>query len=61
MADVWDKAATVDPEVRAYVQSLVNAVGGTSTLDDSYAVGDDALAALTDLLRWLRLVRSTLI
>ncbi len=56
MADPWEKAATVDPEVRAYVQSLVNAVGGTSTIDDTYAVGDDALAALSDLLRWLRLV-----
>ena len=53
--EVWEKSETVDPEVRAYVYSLVNAVGGQSTLDDRYALGDDALAVLNDLLRWLRL------
>ena len=53
--EVWTKSETVDPEVRAYVYSLVNAVGGQSTLDDRYAIGDDALAVLNDLLRWLRL------
>lgn len=54
--EVWEKSQTVDPEVRAYVYSLVNAVGGSSTYDDTYSVGDDALAALNDILRWLRLV-----
>lgn len=34
--DVWTQSETVDPEVRAYVYSLVNAVGGRSTLDESY-------------------------
>ncbi|WPG99437.1 topoisomerase 1-associated factor 1 [Acrodontium crateriforme] len=53
--EVWEKSQTVDPEVRAYVLSLVNAVGGSSTYDDSYAIGDDAAGALQDLLRWLRL------
>nr|POF13266.1 topoisomerase 1-associated factor 1 [Quercus suber] len=53
--EVWEKSETVDPEVRAYVYSLVNAVGGSSTYDDTYAVGDDALAALQDILRWIRL------
>lgn len=53
--EVFEKSQTVDPEVRAYVYSLVNAVGGSSTLDDTYQVGDDALAALNDLQRWLRL------
>lgn len=53
--EVWEKSETVDPEVRAYVYSLVNAVGGSSTYDDTYCVGDDALAALNDILRWLRL------
>ncbi|KAF2863748.1 timeless-domain-containing protein [Piedraia hortae CBS 480.64] len=48
MAEIWEQSGTVDPEVRAYVQSL-------STVDDTYAVGDDALAALNDILRWLRL------
>ncbi|EME41706.1 hypothetical protein DOTSEDRAFT_55457 [Dothistroma septosporum NZE10] len=53
--DPWEKSTTVDPEVRAYVTSLVNAVGGRSTYDDSYSVGDDAIAVLKDLQRWLRL------
>ena len=53
--EVWEKSQTVDPEVRAYVYSLVSAVGGQSNLDDRYAVGDDALAVLNDLVRWLKL------
>ena len=53
--DPWEKSHTVDPEVRAYVYSLVNAIGGRSTYDDSYAVGDDAAAVLKDLTRWLKL------
>jgi len=57
MDDPWEKSQTVDPEVRAYVQSLVGAIGGTSTYDDTYSIGDDAHAVLNDLLRWLRLVR----
>ena len=57
MEEMWDRSHTVDPEVRAYVLSLCNAVGGSSSYDDTYAVGDDALAALNDILRWLKLVR----
>jgi replication fork protection complex subunit Tof1/Swi1 len=53
----WQKAETVDPEVRAHIYSLVNAVGGSSSIDDTYQVGDDAYAALQDLTKWLRLVR----
>ncbi|KAF2716401.1 timeless-domain-containing protein [Polychaeton citri CBS 116435] len=55
MADPFEKSKTVDPEVRAYVYSLVNAVGGSSSLDGRYEVGDDAVHALKDLTRWLRL------
>ena len=53
--DVFEKSQPVDPEVRAYIYSLVSAVGGQSTLDDRYSLGDDALAVLNDLVRWLRL------
>ena len=53
--EVWEKSQTVDPEVRAYVYSLVNAVGGQSTLEERYEIGDDALAVLHDLTRWLKL------
>ncbi|SMR47455.1 unnamed protein product [Zymoseptoria tritici ST99CH_1A5] len=53
--DPFEKSTTVDPEVRAYISSLVNAVGGSSTYDNSYSIGDDAAAVLKDLQRWLRL------
>ncbi|CZT16294.1 related to Topoisomerase 1-associated factor 1 [Ramularia collo-cygni] len=53
--EVFEKSSTVDPEVRAYISSLVNAVGGSSTDDSSYQIGDDAVAVLKDLQRWLRL------
>ena len=53
--DPFEKSTTVDPEVRAYISSLVNAVGGSSTYDNTYQVGDDAVAVLKDLQRWLRL------
>ncbi|KAI9661186.1 MAG: Topoisomerase 1-associated factor 1 [Bathelium mastoideum] len=46
----------IDPEVRAHIYSLVSAVGGTSTdLDGRYVLGDDALACLKDLKKWLNL------
>ncbi len=64
----------VDPEVRAYVYSLVSAVsapplvacssphtewsqlGGTGADEEGrYVLGDDALACLKDLKRWLKL------
>ncbi|KAK3049160.1 Topoisomerase 1-associated factor 1 [Extremus antarcticus] len=53
--EVYDKSQTVDPEVRAYISSLVSAVGGQSTLDERYEIGDSAPAVLKDILRWLRL------
>ncbi|CAF9915798.1 MAG: Topoisomerase 1-associated factor 1 [Alectoria fallacina] len=47
---------TVDPEVRAYVYSLVSALGGTGADEDGcYVLGDDALACLKDLKKWLKL------
>lgn len=34
--EVWEKSETIDPEIRAWVYSLVTALGGRSTYDDSY-------------------------
>ncbi|ETN38039.1 uncharacterized protein HMPREF1541_07662 [Cyphellophora europaea CBS 101466] len=52
----FTKAQVIDPEVRAYVYSLVNALGGSSADEDGrYVLGDDALACLRDLKRWLKL------
>ncbi|KAF2084832.1 timeless-domain-containing protein [Saccharata proteae CBS 121410] len=54
--DDWVTRETVDPEVRAHVYSLVSAVGGSSVeTDDRYVLGDDALACLKDIRRWIRL------
>jgi replication fork protection complex subunit Tof1/Swi1 len=36
--ELWEKSETVDPDVRAYVGSLVTALGGRSTYDDSYGI-----------------------
>ncbi|KAI4207594.1 MAG: hypothetical protein LQ348_000539 [Seirophora lacunosa] len=54
--ELEETPAPVDPEVRAYVCSLVSALGGTGTDEDGrYVLGDDALACLKDLKRWLKL------
>ncbi|KAG9244797.1 timeless protein-domain-containing protein [Calycina marina] len=46
----------VDPEVRAYISSLVSALGGSGADEDGrYILGDDALACLRDLKKWLKL------
>ncbi|KAJ5806999.1 hypothetical protein N7474_010591 [Penicillium riverlandense] len=46
----------VDPDVRGYVYSLVTALGGFNGEDaDKYVLGDDALACLRDIKRWLKL------
>ncbi|PCG98671.1 hypothetical protein PENOC_061840 [Penicillium occitanis (nom. inval.)] len=46
----------VDPEVRAHVYSLVTALGGFNGEDVSkYNLGDDALACLRDIRKWLKL------
>ncbi|KFY38692.1 hypothetical protein V494_04264 [Pseudogymnoascus sp. VKM F-4513 (FW-928)] len=48
--------AVVDPEVQAYVSSLVTALGGSGSDEDGrYVLGDDALACLRDIKRWLKL------
>ncbi|KAH0615023.1 uncharacterized protein H6S33_000659 [Morchella sextelata] len=44
---------TVDPLIRAHILSLVSALGGITPT--GYDLGDDALACLKDLRRWLRL------
>ncbi|KAH8821625.1 timeless protein-domain-containing protein [Xylogone sp. PMI_703] len=49
------KRDIVDPEVRAYVSSLVSALGGYEPEEGKYVLGDDALAVLRDLKRWLKL------
>ncbi|KAJ5180717.1 hypothetical protein N7492_003927 [Penicillium capsulatum] len=46
----------VDPDVRGYVYSLVTALGGFNGEDsERYMLGDDALACLRDIKRWLKL------
>ncbi|KAF2098057.1 timeless-domain-containing protein [Rhizodiscina lignyota] len=53
--DEWVQP-TVHPEVRAHVNSLVSALGGSSAeYDGRYVLGDDALACLKDIKRWLKL------
>ncbi|KAF6845173.1 topoisomerase 1-associated factor 1 (timeless protein) [Colletotrichum musicola] len=43
------------PEVRAHINSLVSALGGTSAADDGkYRLGDEALDVLRDLKKWIR-------
>ncbi|OHE96383.1 timeless protein [Colletotrichum orchidophilum] len=45
----------VHPEVRAHINSLVSALGGTSADDDGrYRLGDDAVEVLRDLKKWIR-------
>ncbi|KAK9366495.1 timeless protein-domain-containing protein [Lipomyces kononenkoae] len=46
----------VDPTVRAHIVSLISALGGPdhSLPDKRYVLGDDALACLKDLKRWLK-------
>ncbi|RPA96465.1 timeless-domain-containing protein [Choiromyces venosus 120613-1] len=47
---------TVDPMIRAHILSLCSALGGTSTVEDGgYSLGDEALACLKDLKKWLKL------
>lgn len=51
-----DNQPLIDPEVRAFVFSLASALGGSSAGDDGrYVLGDDALAVLKDIKRWLKL------
>ncbi|EQB46802.1 timeless protein [Colletotrichum gloeosporioides Cg-14] len=45
----------VHPEVRAHINSLVSALGGTGSSEDgSYRLGDDATEVLRDLKKWIR-------
>ncbi|KAH6637064.1 topoisomerase 1-associated factor 1 [Chaetomium tenue] len=55
MEDVGVINDTVHPEARAYITSLVSALGGYGVDDDGgYTLGDDALEVLRDLKRWVR-------
>ncbi|KAH8690943.1 putative DNA repair protein [Talaromyces proteolyticus] len=55
-APVGRDVQVVDPEVRAHVYSLVTALGGFNGEDASkYCLGDDALACLRDIRKWLKL------
>jgi len=48
--------ANVSPLQRAHIYSLCTALGGASVEETGkYALGDDALACLKDLRRWLKL------
>ncbi|ANB11704.1 Tof1p [Sugiyamaella lignohabitans] len=46
----------VDPEIKAHITNLVSALGGPDFTDPFkvYKLGDDALACLRDLKRWLK-------
>ncbi|KAJ5108811.1 hypothetical protein N7456_005486 [Penicillium angulare] len=53
---VGNEVQVVDPDVRGYVYSLVTALGGFNGEDaERYILGDDALACLRDIKRWLKL------
>ncbi|PGH11442.1 hypothetical protein AJ80_07121 [Polytolypa hystricis UAMH7299] len=53
--DSGSQAQVVDPEVRAYIYSLLTALGGTGGSDTGqYVLGDDALACLRDIKKWLK-------
>ncbi|KAH8430321.1 putative DNA repair protein (Tof1) [Aspergillus melleus] len=53
---VGQTVEVVDPDVRAHVYSLVTALGGFNGENaDQYVLGDDALACLRDIKRWLKL------
>ncbi|EAW13352.1 putative DNA repair protein (Tof1) [Aspergillus clavatus NRRL 1] len=55
-APLSESAQVVDPDVRAHVYSLVTALGGFNGENaDRYVLGDDALACLRDIKRWLKL------
>lgn len=51
-----DDSKVVDAELKAHITNLVSALGGPDvTLDERpYKLGDDALACLRDLKKWLR-------
>ncbi|RHZ62115.1 Topoisomerase 1-associated factor 1 [Aspergillus turcosus] len=55
-APLSESVQVVDPDVRAHVYSLVTALGGFNGENaDCYVLGDDALACLRDIKRWLKL------
>ncbi|KAI3324942.1 timeless protein [Xylariaceae sp. AK1471] len=48
-------ADIVHPEVRAHINSLVSALGGSSSDDDGrYVLGDSAVEVLRDIKKWIR-------
>jgi hypothetical protein len=48
--ELWEKSETIPPDVRAHIESLVTALGGRSTYDDSYCkrIAKYILGALAD-------------
>ncbi|KAK4137554.1 timeless-domain-containing protein [Trichocladium antarcticum] len=55
MEDAEANNDTVHPQVRAHINSLVSALGGTGIDDDGgYTPGDDALEVLRDIKKWIR-------
>ncbi|KAL9108100.1 MAG: hypothetical protein Q9227_007075 [Pyrenula ochraceoflavens] len=52
----FQASQTTDPEVRAYIYSLVTALGGNGSDETGqYVLGDDALECLRDIKKWLKL------
>jgi hypothetical protein len=49
--ELWEKSETIPPDVRAHIESLVTALGGRSTYDDSYCkrIAKYMLGRLADL------------
>lgn len=51
----YSRQDAIDPMLRAHINSLCSALGGSSSSESGqYALGDDALACLKDLKRWLK-------
>lgn len=49
-----DLGGTVDPEVQVSISNLISALGGVDTETGVYKLGDEALACLRDLRKWLQ-------
>jgi replication fork protection complex subunit Tof1/Swi1 len=52
----YEENSSVDPEIKAHITNLVAALGGNDQSDphQPYKLGDDGLACLRDLKRWLK-------
>lgn len=49
-----DQAGAVDSEVQGSISNLVSALGGLDPSTEEYKLGDEALACLRDLKKWLQ-------